>query len=357
MKQFSAVRFGASVWLMVLALTGCDQLHSLFSRDSMTGGQTLTVMTYNVENLFDAVSDGDEYPEYDPVNGFWDAAGYHLRLSRFSEVINELPGAGPDIILFQEIEHEGVLHDLVQWYLRDAGYDYRAATSVSGSAIEVGVISRFPIEEIIFHSGQIGPHRAPRPVMETIFTTPWGNLHVFNGHWKSKIGGAEATQTRRTASSLVIRNRTAEIRREDRDAYIVAGGDLNETPWESDDYETALRRYGHHDHLPHHRSLLLTADKDLVDSAKGIFYSPWLEPEGLNMEGTYLYRGNWEAIDHLMVCENFFSGEGLEYCRSWIVTEGLLDEFGGPKSWNLYARTGISDHLPMIMHGKVMDCY
>ncbi len=341
---------------LIFILPGCGQVQSLFGWErDVPGSRDLTVMTYNVQNLFNAIYDGDEYPEYDPRRGCWDFAGYHQRLARLRDVLLRESDDGPDVVLFQEIEHEGILDDLVNGYLRGKGYDFRAATLVDGSAIEVGIISKIPITDIRFHHGQAGDARSPRPVMESVLKAPWGTLHLFNSHWKSKIGGAQQTELRRIASSLVIRSRIAEIRRRDQDSYIIIAGDLNETPWEPREYETALRIYEAGGYREFPRSLQLTGDHEHADAAKKTFYSPWLKDGGMNMEGSYLYRGVWEAIDHLMFCENFFSGSGLEYVSSYVMTDGLLGDDGGPDAWSLHIRRGYSDHLPVIMYGKVIQ--
>ena len=84
------------VWLLFLSCAANPVWNS--SRE-------ITVMTYNVHNLFDAVSDGGEYPEYDPAEGEWTEKDYENRLANTADVIRGAVRGGPDVVLCQELEH------------------------------------------------------------------------------------------------------------------------------------------------------------------------------------------------------------------------------------------------------------
>ncbi len=248
------------------------------------------------------------------------------------------------MVLLQEIEKPEILDDLVSGYLYGRGYHYRAGTSTGTSAIELGVITRFPITQVLLHEGQFLDHVSPRPTMEVVLDTPWGHIHVFNAHWKSKIGGAEETEPARRACAEALASRIADIRMEHEDVYIIAGGDFNTTPFETGLYDLALLQW---DEDVREGSLYITADGSMVDASKGVLYSPWLQEGGLNRPGTYVYRGEWEAIDHLLFCNNFFTGKSPDFQQAFVIEEGLLDEWGSPAGWNLNSREGYSDHLPL----------
>ncbi len=344
-----------------LLLSGCDQLQSVLFHEpewvyDESGNAVIRIMSYNVQNLFDGIYDGDEYPQYDPRRSDWDMSGYHQRLAVFRDVIEGDDGRGPDVVLFQEIEKEEVLEDLAAGYLRRQGYDYIAATSVSGNAVEVGVISRIPLADIAFHQGQVGHAAAPRPVMEVVLELEWGTVHLFNSHWKSKVGGAQETEPQRLASAAAVRARAEAVRESCGESYILAAGDFNETPWEyersGESCPTGLRIF---DDEPEGSgacgyALFLTGEPKAADAAASVWYSPWLEDRQTRKPGTFVHQGEWEAIDHALLCENFFSGEGLEYRSMEVLSEGLLDEQGHPFSWDAARREGISDHLPVELH-------
>ena len=66
-------------------------------------------MSYNVENLFDDVDDGTEYPEYDPGRGSWSSEAFPLRVDTIAEVVRKSVPGGPDILLLQEVENGNAL--------------------------------------------------------------------------------------------------------------------------------------------------------------------------------------------------------------------------------------------------------
>ena len=73
----------------------------------------LTIMSYNVENLFDDVRDGTEYREFDPGRGAWNTESFQLRIKALSEVVRKAVPGGPDILLLQEVENENALQVLL----------------------------------------------------------------------------------------------------------------------------------------------------------------------------------------------------------------------------------------------------
>ena len=96
-----------------LLFSGFDEDHSLL------------LMSYNVENLFDSVDDGTEYPEFDPQYGRWGIGEYYAKLKAVAGVIRRAnEGRGPDLIAFQEVEKEEVLSTLQKEFLLDLGYSF-----------------------------------------------------------------------------------------------------------------------------------------------------------------------------------------------------------------------------------------
>ncbi len=347
---------GISCGILVLAMSliGCGSPWAGCIHGSHEG-ERVRFMSYNVQNLFDGKYDGDEYPEFDPRSDAWGLSAYHQRLSRLREVIVSAAGS-PDVVMLQEIEGPDVLEDLVKGYLRGEGYDYIAASLQAGSAIEVGIISKFPITDVRFHYGQIGQWRTPRPIMEAEVVLPWGTCYLFNSHWKSKIGGAQQTEPYRLASAAALKNRIKEIAGEDPDVYIIAAGDFNTTPWDyrnsSGEYVPALMIYedvraSGYD-VRYDASLWLTADESQLCKAKGSLFSPWLEDHHQDA-GTFWYRGAWEAIDHIAGCISFFNGMGMEYSSFAVITEGLVLDSGEPYRYDLRTGAGYSDHLPVVL--------
>jgi len=83
--------------------------------------EELTLMTYNVQNLFDEVNDGTEYSDFIIGQGNWSEDLFHLKLLQLSDVLILHPAGGADIILLQEIENRNSLDVLNTHYLKGAG--------------------------------------------------------------------------------------------------------------------------------------------------------------------------------------------------------------------------------------------
>jgi hypothetical protein len=75
-------------------------------------------------------------------------------------------------------------------------------------------------------------------------------------------------------------------------------------------------------------------------------YSPWEEMNG----GSYLYKGEWETIDHFMLSEGLFSGRGWNYAGCRVLNhEPFITSSGVPNAYIPRHGRGLSDHLPLLL--------
>ena len=81
------------------------------------GHPRLTLITYNVEDLFDAVADGGEYPEYRDERT-WDEAAYHHKLAAVADALHVAAAGGANLLLLQEVEGARVAGDLHRRHLQ-----------------------------------------------------------------------------------------------------------------------------------------------------------------------------------------------------------------------------------------------
>ena len=93
--------------LVVLSVSSCS------GQAPAEGQSTVCVATWNVQNLFNAVLDGNEYDEYKPSSG-WNESMYKRRLSNAAKVLSCLPEAGEYVIVLNEIEGPNVVDDLIK---------------------------------------------------------------------------------------------------------------------------------------------------------------------------------------------------------------------------------------------------
>ncbi|ADK82780.1 endonuclease/exonuclease/phosphatase family protein [Sediminispirochaeta smaragdinae] len=318
----------------------------------------ISLMSWNVQNVFDARDDGTEYPEFDPASG-WGLGDYRGRLASLSEVIRLAVPGGADVVMLMEIEHGGVLDDLANDYVQGLGYDYWAASQGADSAVQLGILSRFPIRKARSRSIHLPSSPSLRPIFEVELEMEEGEpLFLFVCHWKSKSGGAEDTEPLRIASASLVRKRIQEL--EGRQVIVV--GDLNEA-WNEWDlvggaYQTALlpvsakRQSGELENggvlFDEAEGLWISGDREDAgaDGCGLPLYTPW---PSCDCNGSYYYRGGWEGIDHMLFSAALVDGRGIDLDSFSVAAEApWCDEDGIPVSYRMRDGYGYSDHLPIV---------
>lgn len=330
--------------------------------------ENLVIMSYNVFNLFDDISSGNEYSEYNPTNGRWTSELYATRLKNVSNVIKKsYPPNGADIICFQEIEGKKVLEDLTETWLVAGKYKYFEWGADSESAITTGIISRYPLKNIKRHSVELIGFKNLRNVLEVqvdfqklveedseIEIIP---LYIFNCHFKSKLGGAEETEPARIAVAVAVQQRCAEILKNEPNAEIIIAGDLNEN---IDEYArqggtflTALMPVSTAG-AANTKVIFYTGNEEEISTfseagvPETVFFSPWDSKKG---EGSYFYRDSWETIDHFFITPSFFNNKGFEYSKFEVFnSEEFSDKTGKPFRWISNIEKGYSDHYPILLY-------
>jgi endonuclease/exonuclease/phosphatase family metal-dependent hydrolase len=320
----------------------------------------LSLMSYNVQNLFDDVKNGSEFREFDPARGRWTSETFRLRRDTVAEVVRAGTPGGPDILLLQEIENENALRALVDEGLRGMGYRWRVMVPGRGLAATVAIVSRLPVGQVRSHA--VGQWKAATPlrdILEAEILVSGHTLHLFDNHWKSKTGGVKATEGARRAAAGVLSRRVREILTEDPSADIVAAGDLNESVDEylrvGRKYQTALIPDG--ETVPPAsagHSLFLSASPAGTGASGGrlVLYDPWLEMDPAG-RGSYVYQDEWLTVDHFLLSPGLFDGMAFTYRPgSFRVLRQpfLVDGEGFPKRWTgLKGERGYSDHLPLLL--------
>jgi len=165
-------------WVILVAAVNCFACTLLSTPGSQnnrtaTDQRNVSIMTFNVENLFDTTHDAnkDDYtflPKTSKdddehrarcnaikvrswreqcLNWDWSETALEYKLSSIAEVIELVNGGrGPDIIAFQEVENAAVLERLSREFLPQAGY--LPPILVEGNdvrGIDVAFLSRLPV--------------------------------------------------------------------------------------------------------------------------------------------------------------------------------------------------------------------
>jgi endonuclease/exonuclease/phosphatase family metal-dependent hydrolase len=330
-------------------------------------GATLTIATWNLQALFDGSESGMEYDEYRTRTG-WTEEKYQARLTALTRAAESMASDGkkegpPDILAFQELENPGVLKTLAEESLAGKGYGWSFFANSPGSSLGIGVLSRYPLLETKIHSVNSGNDAIPRPVMEIRIEQQNKPLVLFVCHWKSKLGNDRVTESLRRSAARVILRRLREIEEKTPGTPAVILGDLNEN------YDEFYRQSGAV------VSALLPDDPkaaELVFSVKetdflvlsrtkppesryfaagtAVLYTPW----GSELQkGSYVYKNEWETIDHILLNGALFDGKDWEYDSCEVLhREPFTTAAGYPDAYNPRTGHGLSDHLPLLLKLK-----
>ena len=328
------------IFIFGIVLTGCNQVKSTtFSSDA----KSLSVLFYNVENLFDTEDDPKTYDEEFTPNGkkSWTKERYNTKLLHLGKVVSSIDSNMPDLFGLCEIENLGVLEDLnASAYFKEVGYEILHQDSPDSRGIDVALFYnpekiQLEIDGFITSKLPAGDRPNTRQILHAKGTLKGDAFHVFVNHWPSRSGGKKETEPNRLTVANNLSEYLMDIRRTDENAQILLMGDFNDYPNDKSIYE--ILRAG------------------AIGKAR---YSNMMWDAHKSGKGSYNYRGDWGALDQFIVTPNLTNGEGVEADQSsvkffqadWMMHENSYGNlvpsrtYGGP---NYYG--GYSDHLPIFM--------
>jgi len=341
--------------LGLAALAACN--HTATSPDDEAA---VTIMAFNVENLFDNADDpGKEDRTYlalaDKQDAGHKAACAKIEVDRWREqclewdwsdaIIDRKLGAvaaailqvdngrGADIIALQEVENIGILERLRTEYLADAGY--RPGILIEGDdlrGIDVAFLTRLelagpPALHRIDFTG-VGKDREydTRGILEATFVRPDGSLLTgYSVHFPAPF---HPTEMREAAYRRLNELRAALP--PDRDAF--AAGDFNTTVVEDRDKDM-LARFA--------RPYWTVAHDVGCDGCKGTSY--------------YAPRDDWSFLDMILWSPAKDSGENATWTlradavRIANAAPAQVRADGTPWRFEMPAGSGVSDHWPLVV--------
>lgn len=188
----------------------------------------VTVMSYNVENMYDVFDD--------PYTG--DEGTDVKRRDEIAAIAKAIAKADADIVVFQELENEHLLEGMVKTFLADKGYEYIAAQRTNSTrGINLGVISRYPIKRLASYRFKTLTHpdvpgqtwRFARDAMQITLDIEGETLHVFNVHLKSNSSraGDPNSMKWRSAEVLGVKSIVRELLTQEPGANVLVMGDCN----------------------------------------------------------------------------------------------------------------------------------
>lgn len=303
-----------------------------------------TVVSYNVENLFDTVDDPkipDE--EFLPASEKkWDNEKYQKKLTDIAEVISEInPKELPEVVGLVEVENHLVLEDLVKTEKLAGQYAIIHEDSPDYRGIDVALIYRKDAFKEISH--EVLPVNFPddpefrtRDILHVTGLMKNKTVHLFVNHWPSRIGGDDKTEPKRVLAASVLKKKVEEVFASDPKARIIIMGDMNDEPANKSLQQTLGAA------APNTRTPLVNL----------------MMPDDVVGKGTYFYSGNWNMLDNLVVSEAVLKGMGMHvdgekgniFSNDWMIFTNKTGDRTPNRSYvgNKYVG-GVSDHFPVYL--------
>jgi predicted extracellular nuclease len=313
---------------------------------------SLVVVSYNVENLFDTVNsplfDDDAFtPEGSKK---WTSDRYEKKVTDLAMVLGSIPGSElPAVIGLTEIENRKVLEDLINDpKLRNGVYEIIHEDGVDPRGIECALLFRPEYFKYLSHNyipieDPVDPEYLYRSILHVQGKGPDGlTLHLFMNHWKSRSGGVAETERQRIAAASTLQKQLDLLSSTESESRVIIMGDFNDEPT--------------------NQSIIhgLSALNKRKNIHPGDFYNLFYDTHNLERKGTYNYRGTWNMLDQFIVSYNMLNQEsglttgfeqGKIFSEEWMMYDNEKygeklpsSTYGGP---NYYG--GPSDHLPIYV--------
>lgn len=367
MKKILKIRNALLIAILAL-LTGCAVSFKKKHWDlPPKATNEISVMYFNVENLFDTVHDEgkNDYtflpaalkqtnPEFnkacrDPklnnsayrvgecLSTDWNEIQLDKKLRNLSQIVLGVDGNGPDVLGLIEVENENVLQIWNKGHLKPANYQTVVLLEgPDGRGIDVGLMSRLPVVgKPILHNI---PWKAKndkdkewmeksRGILEVTLKAPNGDpITFFVAHFPSQ---ANPTYWRQQAAEFLAKL----MKDKGPDAMVIGGGDLNIT----------------HDEEKKEKIF-----KDTLGQAGAISHFVGCK----ECPGTHNYRRSWSFLDvkvfsPALLADGKASYQMLPNTIDVIRYDDLhLRKGKYPKRWDYDKIDGVSDHFPLYVRLK-----
>jgi len=304
------------------------------------------VATYNVENLFDAQYQGSEYKEYIPGKHNWNKRMMEVKLNHTAEVICDVDA---DIVGLQEVENANIFKQLIAKLDRvGCAYKHSAISTKKGAAIQVALLSRYPITKK--HEIQVSYSPRVRNILEVDIAINGKNLTLFVNHWKSKA--YKGYESKRIKYAKVLQARIARLAPSKE--YIIIGdfnSDHNAYLTLEDKNNDSNGKTGFSDILK-----TKTEEYEMPNVGIGVHYTLWKE---LAVEDRWSHKfyGKRSSLDQIVLPKLMFDDKGIDYVNDSFgvfKADYLFTKKGYINRWRYkngkHRAKGYSDHLPVFAY-------
>ena len=329
---------------------------------------SLMIVSYNVENLFDTIHDERiNDVEFTPEGAkHWTSHRYHRKLQHISQTISRVGGRiWPSLVTLVEVENAGVIEDLLHLYgLWGKGYRYVITNSPDPRGVDVAMLYRITDLELLSKSEYAvdftnAPYKKSRNVLECKFRLPNNDtLYAYGVHFPSRREGVGKSEPFRCDVAYLIRDRInhlyASLSSKGRlNTHFIVMGDFNE-----ENHEKAIKEV---------LSALDVLPKDSVSYLNDYphlysLMSPKIEPWAKRNHplGSYFFHHQWQQLDHFIISQSLLksnsltlyqTGSAYNFMAPFLVSEhsSLQDSFPFRTYGGNFYMGGYSDHFPVRM--------
>ena len=307
-------------WSVLILM--CVMQSAVLAQDS------LTIVSYNVENLFDCEHDTLKNDSSFLPHGLhrWNYHHYQTKLNRIAQVLVNISGwESAALVGLCEVENKRCLRDLC-YRLRRFHYQYVHYESDDERGIDVALLYDSTKVKILNSKTLCVPleNDVTRDILYVkALIEGKDTLHAMVCHLPSQLGGSATTSKKRQIAKQVIQNEINTILHVQPKANVVVMGDMNSEAIDD----------------------LLGMNNLMID----------LEKEGI---GTHKYQGMWSCLDQFYVSSALKNTTRASvFSPEWLLEEDTKYLDYQPKRTYVEYRyhNGYSDHLPIVL--KIKSSY
>lgn len=330
--------FGTVIFGISCTVIPDEKEKKLFINPSI---DSMVVMFYNVENLFDIYDDPHtQDDDFTPTGKLrWTQQRYLQKIKNLVYVIDAIPGDLPAIVGFAEVENRAVLEDMLKEPQLGNNYSIVHKDSPDTRGMDVAAIvdtTRMTILKTDFVPVILGKANSPhtRDILYMKARSNSEDIHFFVNHWPSRREGQEESEINRIEVAMALNRYIEGILKSAQDAKIVIMGDFNDYP----------------DNKSIHEVL------NAGISRENAFHNYMYEYH-TNREGSYWYQGAWGTLDQFITSLNMgYANRGWTTHKAFIYEDDKLmftDKNGNRRPDRTYSGLtyigAFSDHLPIYL--------
>jgi len=328
--------------ILLLSLTAVSPFNQ-----ALADNDKLTMMWWNVENLFDTVDDPlTRDSEFTPEGKKrWTEKKLLLKCMRISHIVKVAAlktGGYPEILAFAEVENLNVFKKLLS-FLPDNSYKtaYHASNDPRGIDIALAYdAEKIRLLRTLSYRVNLR-ERNTRDITLYSFTADNCPFFLLVNHWPSRSLDQAWSEPFRLQAAQTAKTIIDSLRKISTDADIVVMGDFNDDPGDKSIQEI----------------LHATTERDAFSRKSiGKLFNFWTKSRE---KGSCYFRSRWFQFDQVMVSSGLFDDRGLSVPEDAFSCFHIrhMEKGSNRRPYATYKGQkylgGYSDHFPLLFQAEV----